>query len=113
LVRLDDQRTNTLSLVDDISGYATSSDGTRGYAILDGRAYLEILDFETLIYEELALRSPAVFVGTLPDLEPDDGDQPPAWVSQQHPLGRITFYDADDASSQTLTGFALNGAIEE
>ncbi|MFM2161756.1 MAG: hypothetical protein RLZZ383_1268 [Pseudomonadota bacterium] len=113
LVRLDDQRTNTLSLVDDISGYATSSDGTRGYAILDGRAYLEILDFETLIYEELALRSPAVFVGTLPDLEPEDGDQPPAWVSQQHPLGRITFYDADDASSQTLTGFALNGAIEE
>jgi hypothetical protein len=52
-------------------------------------------------------------VGVIPDLAPGDGDEPPAWVSQEHPLGRITFYDPDDASLETLTGFELNAAIEE
>jgi hypothetical protein len=53
-----------------------------------------------------------VFVGVLPDLVAD-ADAPPAWVSQEHALGRITFYDPDDATPRTITGFALNGEIED
>jgi hypothetical protein len=74
---------------------------------------VEILNYRTLIFEELALRSDAVFVGALPDLDPDDLDTPPAWVSQEHPMGRITFWDPDSQTDQTITGFALNGAIED
>ena len=48
----------------------------------------------------------------LPDLTLGDNDEPPAWVSQDHPLGRISFFDPDDASLETLTGFELNSGIE-
>jgi DNA-binding beta-propeller fold protein YncE len=113
LIDLTDQRTNTLSLVAPVSGWAISADDGHGFLTLEDRAVYEVLDFATLIFEERPLRSDAVFVGALPDLTPDDGDEPPAWVSQQHPLGRITFYDPDTAAETTLTGFALNGAIED
>jgi DNA-binding beta-propeller fold protein YncE len=113
LVALGTGRTNTLSLIDDVAGYAMTSDGRYAYAILQDRAWFEVLDLQSLIFEELPLRSPAVFVGTLPDLDPTDGDAPAAWVSQAHALGRITFWDPDTRVDQTLTGFALNGAIED
>ena len=35
-----------------------------------------------------------------------------AFALQDHPLGRISFYDADSLSVQTITGFLLNGNIE-
>jgi hypothetical protein len=53
-----------------------------------------------------------VFVGVLPDLDIADGDEPKAWVSQEHPLGRISFFDPDDTSLETITGFELNSEIE-
>jgi hypothetical protein len=34
-------------------------------------------------------------------------------VSQDHDLGRISFYDPDDDSLETLTGFELNSGIED
>lgn len=113
LIDLDDQRINTLALQAPVSGYANSSNGRYGYVILEGRSFFEVLDYRTLITEELPLRSQAVYVGVLPDLDPGDGDEPPAWVSQAHDLGRISFYDPDDASSRTITGFELNGQIED
>jgi hypothetical protein len=33
-------------------------------------------------------------------------------VSQQHDLGRISFYDPDAGALDTLTGFELNAGIE-
>jgi DNA-binding beta-propeller fold protein YncE len=113
LIDLDDQRTNTLALEAPISGYANANNGTRGYAILQGRSVLEVLDYTTLLHTELVLRSPTVFVGVLPDLDPTDGDEPSAWTNQDHPLGRITFYDPDVDRPSTITGFELNGQIED
>jgi DNA-binding beta-propeller fold protein YncE len=110
LISLADQRTNTLALSAAISGYAVN--GAHGYAILDGRSVLEVLDYRTLLHDEIALRSPAVFVGALPQLVPG-GPEPKAWVSQQHPLGRITFYDPASVATTTITGFELNGQIED
>jgi DNA-binding beta-propeller fold protein YncE len=112
LIDLGDLRANTLVLDAAVSGFANSADGGLGYAIMEGVPWLEILDYRTLIFDEVALRSSAVFVGVLPDLIEDD-DAPPAWVSQDHALGRITFYDPDDATPRTITGFALNGEIED
>jgi DNA-binding beta-propeller fold protein YncE len=113
LVDLDDFRANTLALADDVLGIANSNNGRFGYVILEDQPYMEVLDYTTLIFEELPLRSTPVFVGALPDLDPDDGDEPPAWVSQEHPLGRISFYDPDDDAFETITGFELNSAIED
>ena len=72
-----------------------------------------MLDYQTLLYEEIPLKSAPVYVGVLPDLDDTDNDEPPAWVSQEHELGRITFYDSDDDSIETITGFELNSEIED
>ena len=71
------------------------------------------MNYDTLLYDQYALRSNPVYVGVLPDLAPTDGDEPPAWVSQEHELGRISFLDPDDGSMETITGFELNSQIEE
>ncbi len=113
LVSFEDGRANTLALDAVPNGSAASADGRYGYVILEGRAGLAVLDFRTLIADAVALPSQPVFVGVLPDDDVTDDDQPAAWVSQDHPLGRLTFYDPDDGVSRTLTGFELNSQIED
>ena len=44
--------------------------------------------------------------------DPTDGDSPQAWVSQEHDLGRISFFDPDEGTLETITGFELNSEIE-
>jgi hypothetical protein len=78
---------------------------------MDKQDFLEALDYDTLLYEQIPLKSDPVYVGVMPDLDSADGKEPAAWVSQQHPLGRISFYDPDDASFQTITGFELNSEV--
>jgi hypothetical protein len=113
LISLEDFRANTIVLDAPVKGFANSSDGRRGYLVLEDEPVLEVLDYASLIDDEIPLRSAPVFVGVLPELDPEDGDEPPCWVSQEHALGRISFYDPDDASLETITGFELNGSIEE
>jgi hypothetical protein len=113
LVSLDDFRANPLRLPAEPTGFATANNGLHGYFIMDDARLLEVLDFDTLLYDEVALKSVPLFVGVLPDLDLADGDEPPAWASQSHDLGRISFYDPDDGSVETITGFELNGRIEE
>jgi hypothetical protein len=113
VVDLDDFRNNPMKLPSKVTGLATSDDGRTGYFTLQNRPLLEVLDFDSLIAEEIPLLSNAVFVGVLPDLDPDDDTPTQAWVSQEHTLGRISFYDPTDASLQTITGFELNARIEE
>jgi DNA-binding beta-propeller fold protein YncE len=113
LVSLDDFRSNPLLLPAEPLGFANSTSGDLGYFVMEGEKLLEVLDYGSLLHEEFSLLSLPSFIGVLPDLAPDDADQPPAWVSQQHSLGRISFFDPDDASLETLTGFELNSEIEE
>jgi WD40 repeat protein len=113
MVNLDDFRSNPLKLPAKVAGYAHSTNGSKGYFIMDNEPFLEVLDYQSLLYDEVRLKSSPVFVGVLPDLDDTDGDEPPAWVSQEHELGRITFYDSDDNSIETITGFELNSEIED
>ena len=62
------------------------------------------LDYDKLIPQSMPLASNPIFRGVLPDSNT-------AWVSQEHELGRISFY-APPSTIQTLTGFELNSAIE-
>ena len=87
------------------SGYATSDDGRYGFFVMDNQKYLETLHFDTLLYDEVRIPSAPVYLGVLPG-------SATAWVSQQHDLGRISFYDPDGGALDTLTGFELNAGIE-
>lgn len=113
LIDLADFRPNTIILPNEARGYVNSLSGERGYLIYESEPLLTVLDYRTLIASDVSLRSNPVWVGVIPDLAPEDGDEPPAWVSQEHPLGRITFFDPDDSRVETLTGFELNAAIED
>lgn len=113
LVDLNDFRQNTLKLPAEPSGYVNGTSGIHGYFIMEGIQLLAQVDYETLLYEQVSLKSPPVYVGVLPDLDTTDSDMPPAWVSQEHPLGRLTFFDPDDGSAETITGFELNSRIED
>ncbi|MCA9488284.1 MAG: YncE family protein [Myxococcales bacterium] len=112
LVDLSDFRSNPLLLPAEPLGYANSTSGHLGYMVMDGQQYFEVLNYDTLLHDQYSLRSPPVFLGVLPDLSPEDGEEPPAWISQEYPLGRISFFDSDDGSLDTLTGFELNSEIE-
>ncbi len=107
---LDDFRSNPLKLPGEPIGYANAQDGLRGYFIMEAQPYLNILDYRTMLADEVVLKSDPLYVGVLPNL--DGGDEPPAWVSQDHELGRISFYDPNTNDLETITGFELNAAIE-
>lgn len=112
LVDLTDFHSNPLLLPAEPLGYANSTSGHLGYMVMEGQQYFEVLNYDTLLHDQYGLRSPPVFLGVLPDLSPEDGDEPPAWISQEYPLGRISFFEPDDGSLETLTGFELNSEIE-
>lgn len=113
LISMADLRANTISLSSPVEAFANSPDGALGYVILEGQRYLEVLDYKRLLYDEIDLPSVPAFLGVLPDLDTKDADRPAAWISQEHPLGRLSFWDPDDGSLRTLTGFELNSQIEE
>ncbi|MDP2304856.1 MAG: hypothetical protein Q8P18_02385 [Pseudomonadota bacterium] len=105
LIDLGDFRQNPMLLPDEPASYSTSDDGRYGFFVMDGNKWLEVLDFDTLLYEEVTLKSPPVHLGVLPGSEI-------AWVSQDHDLGRLSFYDPDADALDTITGFELNSEIE-
>ena len=78
---------------------------------MEGQPFLEVLDYVTLLPDEIPLKSDPVYVGVLPPLD-GSGEEPPAWVSQDHELGRISFYEPETGTLETITGFELNAAIE-
>jgi hypothetical protein len=105
LLSLDDFRQNPLKLAAEPMAYAQTSDGNFGFFVMDGEPYLEVLDYANLLPDDVELKSNPEFLGTLPD-------SPYAYVSQEHELGRISFYDTTDSELATITGFELNSDIE-
>lgn len=105
LVDLDDFRQNPILLPAEPSGYSTTTDGNYGFYLIDGYNFLEVLDFQTMLPEEIELKSAPVFVGNLPETDI-------AFASQEHELGRISFYAADQGTLDTVTGFELNSQID-
>lgn len=104
---------NAIKLPSEPIGFANANDGLNGYFIMDGEPALVQVDYRTLLYESIPLRSDPVYVGVLPVVDETDPARPPAWASQEHDLGRISFYHPDEARLETITGFELNDKIEE
>jgi len=105
LIDLDDFRSNPMKLAAEPTAYSHADDGEHGYFVMEDSAWLGVLDYGTLLPEDIELKSVPVHVGTLPGSDY-------AYVSQEHNLGRISFYDSEAATLETITGFELNSEIE-
>ena len=105
LVDMSDLFTSAYKLSAKPESFASTPDGKIGFFILENQPYLELLNYETFVPSEVVLPSVPVHLGTLPDTNI-------AFVSQEHDLGRLSFFDTDEDQLQTITGFELNSAIE-
>ncbi len=106
MIDLSDFFSNPLLLPVEPTGYANTEDGETGFFVMDGEPYLEVLHYDSLLYDEVELKSEPVHLGVLPETRT-------AYISQDHDLGRISFYDVDDAKLETITGFELNAGIQD
>ena len=105
LMDLDDFRSNPMRLAAEPAAYAHADDGEHGFFIMEGQKNLVVLDYGTLLPEDIELKSEPLHVGTLPSTDW-------AYASQEHDLGRISFYDSETGGLETITGFELNSEIE-
>jgi len=105
LLDLDDFRSNPMELPAEPTAYAHADDGEHGFFIMEGQPELVVLDYGRLLSQDILLKSTPVHVGALPETSF-------AYASQEHELGRISFYDTEDGSLETITGFELNSEIE-
>jgi hypothetical protein len=90
--------------------FAYAPDGTKAYLALDGgdainaTRQLQIVMVQTGVVTTKQLGSPPSQVGILPVA----GE---AFISQRHPLGRVTFVGLAADGLRTITGFDLNSDI--
>lgn len=105
MVELADFFANPIRLPAAPTETAETEDGDLGFVILEAEPRVVQLDFTSLLHDDISLRSPAVHLGVLPGTRS-------VYISQEHDLGRISFYDADSSELQTITGFELNAGIE-
>ena len=96
---------NPVRLAGEPTGFAHGTDGSFGALVMGGLPYLEVIDYRTLLFDEVTLKSPANNVGILPGTRV-------VYASQAHRLGRISFYDVDGKGLTTITGFELNAGIQ-
>jgi DNA-binding beta-propeller fold protein YncE len=112
LVDLSDFFTNPIQLASEPTSYANAADGLTGFFIMEGSDHVGVLNYETLIHDTQSIPSAPVYLGVLPDTNT-------AYISQEHDLGRISFYNPDadsgagESELQTVTGFELNSAIDQ
>ncbi len=106
VVDLSDHFTNPVRLGTPPSAFADSADGRYGFFLQDGLPAIDVVDYDRLLVDEVRLQSIPEDLGILPGTHL-------VFASQQHHLGRLSFYDPDADTLQTLTGFELNGAVEE
>jgi hypothetical protein len=94
----------------DPGDFVFATTGPRLYLLLDGGdaegaiAEAHVVDLATGVVRRKSLGSPPSNVGILPDADV-------VFVSQRHPLGRITFMQIASTDQQTITGFDLNSRI--
>jgi DNA-binding beta-propeller fold protein YncE len=105
VVATEDARATPLLLPAAVTGWAASDDSRWAFFIMEGRSLLEAVNLGTQLYDEVVLPSAPVWVGVLPD-------EPVAYANQEYDLGRLSFYNADEGTIDTITGFELNSEID-
>ena len=105
LVDLDEGFPNPLLLAGEPITYASTEDAAWGVLIMEDVEQVVAIEYSQLLDHEVALKSPPEWAGFMPGSHL-------AYVSQTHDLGRISFFDPDEMTVQTITGFELNAEIE-
>jgi DNA-binding beta-propeller fold protein YncE len=89
---------------------AFSPDSLTGYLLLNDPSRsvrsVEALDLKSFLVSSIGLGSPPVSVGVMAATRK-------VYVTQSHPLGRVTFVDMGSLKTKTVTGFELNSHIVE
>ncbi len=94
----------------DPGNFAFAGAQARAYVVLDGGdaegalAAVQEVELDTGVVRWHYLGSPPDEVGVLPSTSK-------VFVSQRHPLGRVTFIDVATGQARTLTGFDLNSQV--
>ncbi len=101
---------NAVMLEDPLESVANFDNGERAVFMMQENRYVGVIDYDTRLVDDILVPSLPVHVGVMP--AGDDLPIPVAWVSQDHPLGRISFVDPENFAIQTVTGFELNSGIE-
>lgn len=101
---------NAVLLEDELDSLANFDDGIKGVFMMADNRNVGIIDYPSRLVDDILVPSYPIYVGVMPEEEglPD----PVAWISQDHPLGRMSFTDPDTLDVQTVTGFELNSGIE-
>jgi DNA-binding beta-propeller fold protein YncE len=90
--------------------FTFATGASRAYVTLDGGdaegAYtaVQTIDLDSGVVRTIELGSPPDAIGILPDSNK-------IYVSQRHPLGRVSFIDILSGQVRTITGFDLNSQI--
>ena len=105
IVETEHHFANPVRLTAEPTGFAQGDDGSFGAFVMGGYRFLEVVDYRTLLFDEVDLKSPATNLGVVPGSHT-------VYVSQAHDLGRISLYDVDGKGLATITGFELNAGIE-
>ncbi len=101
---------NAVLLEDELDSLANFDDGDKAVFMMADNRNVGIIDYPSRLVDDILVPSYPVYVGVMPEEEglPD----PVAWISQDHPLGRMSFADPETLDVQTVTGFELNSGIE-
>ncbi len=98
-----------LELLEDQPGeVAMTPDGLKAYVLIpaaNGAHGVDEVDLRAMLATPIALGSPPRHAVYIPQAER-------VAVSQEHPVGRITFISTQTGDTETVTGFELNGLIE-
>ncbi len=101
---------NAVLLEDELMAVSNFDDGVKAVFMMDENRNVGIVDYPSRLVDDVMVPSYPVHVGVMP--EGPALPVPVAWVSQDHPLGRISFLDPETLAVQTVTGFELNSEIE-
>lgn len=105
LMAMEDLFTSSYQLSAEPDSFASTEDGRFGMFTMKNRPYVEVLDYQTFVPDEIELPSIPIHLGSLPDTNT-------VFISQEHDLGRISFFTPELDSLQTITGFELNAVVE-
>ncbi len=101
---------NAVMLEDEMAELTNFDAGNKAVFMMVDNRNVNIIDYPSRLVDDIEVPSYPVHVGVMP--QEDDLPDPVAWISQDHPLGRISFADPDELTIETVTGFELNSGIE-
>jgi len=106
LFRLTTGESNPVAIASSPGRLAFSPDGSQVFLLLPGVNSVMIAHMDTFIVDGAALLSKPSHVGVFPNSHK-------AYMSLEHPLGRVSFLDGTTMRLDTVTGFALQSLIME